>query len=80
MAMLARTLSRMLRYQVADSTGLAGEYDFTLQWTPDAAGADEPGPSIFAALQEQLGLKLESRKGPVEVLMIDHVERTPVEN
>jgi bla regulator protein blaR1 len=80
MAMLARTLARMLQHQVSDGTGLTGEYDFMLRWTPDQAGMDEPGPSIFTALQEQLGLKLESRKGPVEVLVIDHVERTPMEN
>jgi bla regulator protein BlaR1 len=80
MSMLARTLARMLQHQVSDSTGLTGEYDFTLRWTPDQTVVDEPGPSVFTALQEQLGLKLESRKGPVEVLVIDHVERTPTEN
>jgi uncharacterized protein (TIGR03435 family) len=80
MQMLARTLARTLQRQVSDSTGLTGEYDFTLRWTPDQNVVDEPGPSIFTALQEQLGLKLEARKGPVEVLVIDHVERTPTEN
>jgi bla regulator protein BlaR1 len=80
MSMLARTLARMLQHQVSDGTGLTGEYDFTLRWVPDQLGAEEPGPSVFTALQEQLGLKLESHKGPVEVLVIDHVERTPIEN
>ena len=56
-----------------------GEYDFILKYAPDLAGADSPGPSI-TALEEQLGLKLESHKMPVEMLVIDHVERTPAEN
>jgi uncharacterized protein (TIGR03435 family) len=70
----------MLQRQVSDGTGLTGEYDFSLRWTPDQTVVDEPGPSVFTALQEQLGLRLESREGPVEVLVIDHVERTPTEN
>jgi len=70
-------LSRM----VLDRTGLEGQFDFELRWTPDsvrgAAGsaqADE-APSIFAALQEQLGLRLDSQRGPVEFLVIDSVQR-----
>jgi uncharacterized protein (TIGR03435 family) len=69
---------------VIDKTGLTGKYDVTLRWTPEdhsaAMSADQTqsteaaGPSIFTALQEQLGLKLESAKGPVETLVIDHVE------
>lgn len=70
---LAALLSRQLENRVVDQTGLAGNYDFTLQWTPD----DNPqnGPSIFTAIQEQLGLRLESAKLPVDCLVIDHVER-----
>jgi bla regulator protein BlaR1 len=79
---------------VSDATGLAGYYDFTLQWEPDQLSSpmfkgpdsqaatpipDSSGPSIFTALQDQLGLKLEAQKGPVEVLVIDHIER-PSEN
>lgn len=78
---------------VLDKTGLSGKYEVTLQWTPDqnfgqtfpgSAGgaqtaADASGPSLFTAIQEQLGLKLESTKGPAEFLVIDHVE-TPSEN
>jgi uncharacterized protein (TIGR03435 family) len=61
---------------VEDRTGLRGVFDFDLAWTPDeTAATDLSGPSIFTALQEQLGLKLESTKGPVEVLLIDNVER-----
>ena len=74
---------------VVDHTGLKGRYDFELKYERDStlpAGVDvrEPaprleGPAIFSALQEQLGLKLESRKAPVEFLIIDHVEK-PAEN
>jgi uncharacterized protein (TIGR03435 family) len=71
---------------IIDKTGLTSVYDFTLQFMPDdaavapVAGAgssapDPTAPSIFTAIQEQLGLKLESGKGPVEVIVIDHVER-----
>ena len=60
-----------------DKTGLTGRYDFDLHWTPDDTPADSPlagGPSIFTAVQEQLGLKLESAKAPVEVLVIDSAQ------
>ncbi len=58
---------------VFDRTGLTGTYDIDLQWTPE--GIDGDGPSIFTALQEQLGLKLAPEKAQVEVLVIDKVER-----
>jgi uncharacterized protein (TIGR03435 family) len=67
---------------VADQTGIDGVFDFTLDWTPDDStkkSADAP-PSIFVALQEQLGLKLEARKSPMPVLIVDRAEKTPVEN
>jgi uncharacterized protein (TIGR03435 family) len=69
---------------VVDKTGLKGQYDFTLKWTPDiGAAAEQPasdaGPSLFTALQEELGLRLQSTKAPVDVLVIDHVE-LPSEN
>ena len=70
MANVVRTLSQRIGRPVLDKTGLTGEYDFALRCSPD---------EFFTALQEQLGLKLESTKGPVEVLVIDHVER-PSEN
>ena len=59
-------------------------YDWTLNWTPDTVAqgddvGDSGGPSLFTALQEQLGLRLEKTKAPVEVLVIEHVER-PTEN
>ncbi|HEV1284485.1 MAG TPA: TIGR03435 family protein [Bryobacteraceae bacterium] len=67
---------------VVDKTGLDGVFDFTLDWTLDSDAEKSPDhpPSIFVALQEQLGLKLEARKGPVEVLIVDHVEKVPTEN
>jgi uncharacterized protein (TIGR03435 family) len=73
---------------VIDKTGLVGNYDFELKWTPehgDQPSADngqadaQSGPSIFTALEEQLGLRLQSSKGPVQTLVVDHVEM-PSEN
>ncbi len=66
---------------VLDETGLTGRYDFSLEWANAAAtdAADSTAPSIFTAVREQLGLKLEPRRAPVEVLVIDHVEM-PGEN
>lgn len=89
MPMLAARLRRTpfsLDRQVVDMTGLYGVYDFTLTWSPDGAASARPsdspeGPSLFTAIQEQLGLKLEFRKSiPLDVLVIDHVERVPVAN
>jgi uncharacterized protein (TIGR03435 family) len=85
---LAWFLSTQLDRSVLDKTGLDGNYDFTLEWTPDRPSKDyvpdtpppDPsGPSIFTALQRQLGLKLESQKGPVEFLRVEHAEK-PTEN
>jgi bla regulator protein blaR1 len=111
MAMLAQSLSQRLGRTVIDETGLKGNYDFELNFTPDQAtggfsgpggggpgvvaqgggppapppganpGLPQPppidpnGPTIFTAIQDQLGLKLESKKGPVEILVIDHAEK-----
>ena len=87
MAQLALKLSEVLHLPVADFTAVPGEFDFKLEWTSDNMQAPAPdavpdaasGPSLFAALQEQLGLKLESRKVPADVLVIDHAEK-PSEN
>jgi uncharacterized protein (TIGR03435 family) len=65
---------------VIDKTGLAAKYDFTLDWTSlrygpkDAANLPGAPPEIFTAVQEQLGLKLESARGPVESVVVDHIE------
>jgi uncharacterized protein (TIGR03435 family) len=73
---LAGNLAYVLGRTVIDKTGLAGKYSYMVTYTPDdAPPADASTPSIFTALQEQLGLKLESTKGPVEFLVIDHVEK-----
>jgi uncharacterized protein (TIGR03435 family) len=80
---LAMLLSRMTRMPVLDKTGLTGFYQFDLKYADEVSRepAENPlGPSIFTAVQEQLGLKLESRKGPVEVLVVDHAEKVPAEN
>jgi uncharacterized protein (TIGR03435 family) len=74
---LTQECARELGRVVIDKTGIQGKYDFPLSWTiengADPAAADS-GPTLFTALQEQLGLKLESSKGPVQVLVIDHIE------
>jgi uncharacterized protein (TIGR03435 family) len=85
---LTQNLARELGRVVIDKTGIQGKYDLALAWSPESNSAamvnasnegSPPGPSIFTALQEQLGLKLESAKGPVETLVIDHIEQ-PSEN
>jgi len=65
---------------VIDRTGLTGTYDFTLAWTPEHGGASPElsGPSIFTAVQEQLGLRLVEQKSPVEIFVIDHVAKASV--
>jgi bla regulator protein blaR1 len=86
---LVQALSNQLGRPVLDKTGLTGHYDFKLQWTPGPGegpnfgppGPDAPpppdpnGPSIFTAVQEQLGLRLESTKGPVEIIVVDRAEK-----
>jgi uncharacterized protein (TIGR03435 family) len=75
---LVRVLAVAARQPVLDRTALSGLFDIRLQFIDEPPGAppsESPGPSVFAAVQEQLGLKLESAKGPVEFLVIDHVER-----
>ncbi|HWE48436.1 MAG TPA: TIGR03435 family protein [Bryobacteraceae bacterium] len=74
----ADRLARQLNAPVNDKTGIEGFYNFTLRYTE--AGGDDTRPTIFTALQEQLGLRLEARKVPVDVVVVDHLERTPTEN
>jgi uncharacterized protein (TIGR03435 family) len=88
---LADQLSSRMRCPIQDMTKLSGVFNIALTWTPDvplpagaAPGADSDvvrdGPSLFSALQEQLGLKLEGRRTPVQILIVDHVEKVPTEN
>ena len=89
-ASIAHMLSREIGSTVVDKTGLTGTYDYTLEFAPENRasmpmmrprdGSDSPapeaqGPSIFTAVQEQLGLKLEAKKEPVDVVVIDHIEQ-----
>lgn len=93
---LAQVLANQLGRPVVDKTGLTGNYDIKLAWTPDPGQPAPPplgpppglepspvpdpsGPSIFTAIEEQLGLRLESQKGPIETIVIDSVEK-PSEN
>jgi len=77
---LAYSLSNTVGRIIVDKTGLTGKYEIDLKWSPqENPGSDDSGPSIFTALQEQLGLKLEPTKAPVESIVIEHVER-PTEN
>ena len=93
--MLTGELSRQLRGPVTDLTGLPGKYDIDLCWSRDdgSRGVAPPpggepastdsapsGPTLMQALQEQLGLRLESKKGPVDFLVVDHAEKLPTEN
>jgi len=73
-ALIAERLGEMrLNRPVLDRTGIKGEFDFKLDYAID--DNPETGPSIFIAIQEQLGLKLEAAKGPIETLIIDHAEK-----
>ena len=90
---LASGLSTLVDRLVQDRSGLAGAFAFTLTWTPDqippgydrkarAMGLppiDTNGPALVTAVREQLGLKLDSQKGPVDILVVDRAER-PKEN
>jgi uncharacterized protein (TIGR03435 family) len=81
MADLATLLAGRVEIPVLDQTGLKGRYDFTIDVSSFASDPTTPGPAqdmaavLITALQEQVGLRLESKKGPVEVLVIDHAEK-----
>jgi uncharacterized protein (TIGR03435 family) len=95
MEWFAGMIAGQLGRPVIDATGLTGKYDFALFWaygdgpagrastsdsTPLAAATDPEGPTLFEAIQSQLGLKLESKKGPVDIVVVDHAEKVPTEN
>jgi uncharacterized protein (TIGR03435 family) len=77
--LFASLVGSRLGRTVIDRTNLVGRYDIDLNWTSEREAPDVPGPSIFTAIQEQLGLKLQSAKGPSGFLVIDRMER-PSEN
>jgi uncharacterized protein (TIGR03435 family) len=93
-AEMAKTLASRLQRSVTDSTGLNGKYGFTLYCSSESVGlpppppgvakgvgeTDETLPSVFAMLQNTLGLKLEQRQGYFDLFVVDHVEKTPTEN
>jgi len=76
---LAANLSFTVGREIVNKTGLDGGYDFTLDFAPDGADSSDTRPSIFTAFEEQLGLKLEPARGPVDVIVVDHIKR-PTEN
>lgn len=93
METFVQMLSQQIGITMVDGTGLTAKYDFTLSWMPDEdswhlmglpipgpppGGDGQTGPSIFTALEEQLGLKAEARKAPVDVIVIDHIEAPSV--
>ena len=91
---MAKTLASRLQRPVTDSTGLNGKYGFTLYCSSESVGlpppppgvakvvgeTDETLPSVFAMLQNTLGLKLEQRRGYFDLFVVDHVEKTPTKN
>jgi uncharacterized protein (TIGR03435 family) len=84
-AMLAKILSNQLGRYVEDDSGFDSVFDFTLVWRPEGASpedtpADDDRPSIFTAIRDQLGFRLVSGRGPVEVIFLDHVDRNPTPN
>ena len=84
MANLAEMLSNQTSRPVVDKTGLSGFFNFEFQFTSGNKRADpdsnDTGPSIFTAVEEQLGLKLVPEKDTVDILIVDHVEKVPTEN
>lgn len=78
MARLAAIVARDLGEMVVDKTGIDGVYNFELRWTK--ADTQDDTPTLFTALQETLGVRLQPQKVPVEIIVVDHVERKPTEN
>jgi uncharacterized protein (TIGR03435 family) len=81
---LAKFLSSVLKAPVEDKTGLTGKYDYNLEYSgaPIAATGNlaDSAPDLVTAVRDQLGLKLESKKGPIDLLVVDHIEKTPTAN
>ena len=77
LAAFAEGMCDVVDRPVVDETGIAGVYDIKLRWSPD--DREEKGPSLFTAMQEQLGLRLEARKVPAKLVIIDKAEK-PIED
>jgi uncharacterized protein (TIGR03435 family) len=75
----AYALSRRLKRPVFDKTGITGAYDINLHYAREEDGAST-APSLFTAIQETIGLRLVAAKGPVEILIVEHIEKMPTEN
>jgi bla regulator protein blaR1 len=75
MPQFAELLSQLTGRLVTDATGLDGAFEFSLRWTPESQEATSDAPSLFTALREQLGLRLEARRGPTKMLVVDSVDR-----
>ena len=77
MQMLATVLTGLMQRPVEDRTGLTGRYTYKLEYAPEEVPADAEtlGPSVFAALQEQMGLKLEPARGALQMIVIDRAQR-----
>ena len=80
MGQLAEALERPLGAPVRDQSGLTGKYYFAFQFALENGPSDTEAPSTFTAIQQNLGLKLVKRKGPVETLVVDHIETVPTGN
>jgi uncharacterized protein (TIGR03435 family) len=82
MGTFARQLTNQLGIPVTDATALKGTYDLSLSWAPDSTAISngDPAPDLFVAVQQQLGLRLELSKTTIEVIVVDHAERVPIEN
>ncbi len=78
--MIASMLSLQLRSPVNNQTGMSGKYDLDLFWSTRPPDVDDNGPDLVTAVRDQLGLKLERKKMPVDVLVVDHAEKTPTAN
>lgn len=77
--MLAKVLSEQVKHPVEDATGFKDAFDFTLEWAPDSDPSSNR-PSIFTAIREQLGFRLDVKKKAVDVLVIDSIDRIPTDN
>jgi len=79
MTMLARLLSRFEHELILDMTGLKSTYEVNLEWTPETV-ENGTAPSLYTAVQQELGLKLDRRRGPVDILIVDQADKIPIDN